>query len=178
MVLSPTEVPPSSASGEAAHGAVDERAAQRWIRHLAALGPFGYSPLAPGTVGTLPGVLLWVLLAPRISWPLHLAACVLVTAVSSVVAHYAGKAWGAADAGPIVIDELAGTLWTFLLVPPGLGWAAAGFLGFRLFDITKPWPARYFDRKVKNGFGVTMDDVCAGWYACAVLHLLHGLGLG
>ena len=149
----------------------------RLWRHLAALGPFGYAPIAPGTVGTLPGVVLWYLVAPVLSWPAYLGLCVGVTLLSFLVAHRAGRAWGVADAGPIVIDELAGTLWTFLLVPRSVAWAVAGFLAFRLFDIVKPWPARYFDRKVKNGFGVTMDDVSAGWYACLTVHgLLWLLG--
>jgi phosphatidylglycerophosphatase A len=127
-------------------------------------------------VGTVPGVIIWYFLAPHLSWPVWIAVCVVTTVVASYVGHRAGPLFGVTDAREIVIDELAGTFWTLLLVPHGIGWAVGGFLAFRLFDITKPWPASYFDQQVKNGFGVTMDDVVAGWYACGLLHLV-ALGL-
>lgn len=123
-------------------------------------------------MGTVPAVVLWYFLGPSIPWLWWIALCVVVTAIATFVAHRAGPHFGVTDASEIVIDEVAGGLWTMLLVPHGIGWAIAGFLAFRLFDITKPWPASYFDRQVKNGFGVTMDDVVAGWYACGLLHLV------
>ena len=89
----------------------------------------------------------------------------------------AGGYWGVADASPIVIDEVAGYLVTVALVP--FSWPAAllGFLFFRIFDVLKPWPASALDR-VKNGFGVVMDDLAAGvwgWAALLALRLLHVL---
>lgn len=113
----------------------------------------------------------WYVLAPYTSLAVWLAACVGVTALSVIASAHGGRLWGEVDSGKIVIDEVAGAMWTMVLVPHGWQWAVAGFFAFRFYDILKPWPARYFDRKVKNGFGVTMDDVCAGLMACATLHL-------
>ena len=76
------------------------------------------------------------------------------------------------DSGKIVIDEVVGYLVTMLAVPFSWPAVVAGFFLFRFFDITKIPPARYFDRQVKNGYGVVLDDVVAGIYACAVLHLM------
>ena len=123
----------------------------------------------------MPGVILWFFVGPLVSWPVWVAICVATTGVAIYVGHRAGPLFGVTDAREIVIDELAGTFWTLLLVPHGVGWAVAGFFAFRLFDITKPWPASYFDQQVKSGFGVTMDDVVAGWYACGLLHVAQVL---
>lgn len=141
-----------------------------WVL-LAAWGPCGYAPVAPGTFGTLGAVpLYWVLV--RLGWPAYLAVTAAVIAVGAYAAHRAGRYWGVADASPIVIDEVAGYLVTMALVPFSWPAAAAGFLLFRLFDVVKPWPASAFDR-VKNGFGVVMDDVAAGVFAWAALQLLQ-----
>ncbi len=138
---------------------------------LAAWGPCGFAPVAPGTVGTLGAIpLYWAL-----SWltlPAYLAVTLLVIVVGSVAAQRAGRYWGVADASPIVIDEVAGYLVTMALVPFSWPAAVAGFLLFRLFDVLKPWPASAFDR-VKNGFGVVMDDVAAGVFAWAGLQFLE-----
>jgi phosphatidylglycerophosphatase A len=144
---------------------------------LAAWGPCGYAPVAPGTFGTLGAIpLYWAL--SQLGWPAYLAVTVGLIAVAVPAAHRAGRYWGHADASPIVIDEVAGYLVTMALVPFSWPAAAAGFLLFRLFDILKPWPASAFDR-VKTGFGVVMDDVAAGVYAWAALQLLEaGLRLG
>lgn len=139
------------------------------------MGGLGHSPIASGTVGSVPAIVLWYFAAPAAGAWVWLGACVAMTLLSFVVAHRAGPLFGKTDAGEIVIDEVAGMMWTMILVPHGVWWAVGGFLAFRLFDITKPWPASFFDKKVKNGFGVTMDDIVAGWYACAVLHLVRFL---
>ena len=140
-----------------------------WVL-LAAWGPCGYSPVAPGTVGTAGAIpLYWALSRVSPAWQLAAIGALLVLAI--VAAGRAGRYWQVADASPIVIDEVAGYLVTMALVP--FSWPAAllGFALFRLFDVLKPWPASAFDR-VKNGFGVVMDDVAAGVYAWACLQLL------
>jgi phosphatidylglycerophosphatase A len=148
---------------------------------VAAWGPCGYAPFAPGTVGTLGAIPLWWALS-WLALPAYLSAVVALFAVAVLAAHRAGAYWGVADASPIVIDEVVGYLVTMALVP--FSWPAAlvGFLLFRLFDVLKPWPASAFDR-VKNGFGVVMDDVAAGVFAWAglqavalALRLLAGCG--
>jgi phosphatidylglycerophosphatase A len=140
-----------------------------WVL-LAAWGPCGYSPVAPGTAGTLGAIPLWWALS-GLAAPAYLAVLALSTVLAVVAAHRAGRYWGVADASPIVIDEVVGYLFTMALVP--FSWTAvlAGFLLFRVLDVVKPWPASAFDR-VKNGFGVVMDDVAAGLFGRLGMYLL------
>jgi phosphatidylglycerophosphatase A len=106
---------------------------------LAAWGPCGFSPLAPGTVGTLGAVpLAWAL--SRLGWPVYLGATALLLALGVGAAGRAGRHWGVVDASPIVIDEVVGYLLTLALVPFSAGTALSGFVLFRIFDILKPWP--------------------------------------
>ena len=137
---------------------------------LAAWGPCGLSPFAPGTVGTLGAVpLAWAasLLPPAG------AAAVLVatTALGVVAAGHAGRHWGVTDASEIVIDEVAGYLLTMAFVPFTWPAAAAGFLLFRICDVAKPWPASALDRW-KSAAGVVLDDLAAGVWAGGALWLL------
>jgi phosphatidylglycerophosphatase A len=131
----------------------------------------GYAPVAPGTVGTAAALpLAW--LASLLPLGGQLALLVAVTATGIWAAGIAGRTLGVVDARPIVIDEVAGTLVTLIGLPFTLPNAIAAFLLFRLFDILKPWPASYFDRKVKTGAGVVLDDVMAGLYARACMFVL------
>jgi phosphatidylglycerophosphatase A len=142
-----------------------------WVL-LAAWGPCGYAPVAPGTVGTLGAIpVFWAL--RDLPLGLYLVTVAAFTALACFAAAAAGRYWKVVDASPIVIDEVAGYLVTMALVPWSWGTAVAGFLLFRLFDVMKPWPASFFDRKVKNGFGVVMDDVAAGVWAWMALELLR-----
>ena len=145
-----------------------------WVL-LAAWGPCGYAPVAPGTVGTLGAIPLYLALV-RLPPAAYLAATLALLAVAVPAAQRAGRYWGVADASPIVVDEVVGYLVTMALVPFSWPATAAGFVLFRLFDVTKPWPASAFDR-VKSGFGVVMDDVAAGAWAAAALHGLRALGV-
>ena len=90
-------------------------------------------------------------------------------------AQRAGRYYGVADSGHIVIDEVAGYLVTMLFLPRGWLAALAGFVFFRLFDVVKPPPARFFDRdpRWKNGAGVVLDDVAAGVWAWAATWLVQ-----
>ena len=74
------------------------------------------------------------------------------------------------DHGGIVWDEFVGFWITMILVPLTWYWLLAGFVLFRMFDILKPFPIGLLDKKVQGGFGIMLDDVIAGLYACAVLH--------
>ena len=138
---------------------------------LASAGGFGYAPVAPGTFGTLAAIPLFYVSS---AWPVgvRLGFIVVFMLVSFAVAHVAGKFYGESDDQHIVIDEVAGYLVTTSLAAWSWQSALAGFVFFRLFDITKPWPARYFDREVKNGFGNVMDDVVAGLFALACTTLV------
>jgi phosphatidylglycerophosphatase A len=144
-----------------------------WVL-LASWGPCGYAPAAPGTVGTLGAIPLYLALS-RVPEGTYLAALLAFIGISVAAAERAGRYWGIADASPIVIDEVAGYLLTMALVPFSWPAAAAGFVLFRVFDILKPWPASAFDR-MKNGFGVVMDDAAAAVYAWAALQGLRLIG--
>ncbi len=138
----------------------------------------GLSPLAPGTVGSLVAVPLAWLIYSAAGPAALLAATLAVFFVgwwaSSV---YVNKA-GIADPGAVVIDEVAGQ-WLVLAVatlaavaPLDIWYFAAGFVLFRLFDIAKPWPVSWADRRIKGGFGVMFDDILAAIYGGAVLLVL------
>ena len=144
---------------------------KRLILFFATNAGLGYAPVAPGTFGTLMGIPLFYFLAP-LSTPLFILSWLAILLLSFWSADRAGKIFGVTDDGRIVIDELIGYLTAVALLPFSWPTALAGFILFRLFDIIKIWPANWFDNKVKNGFGVVMDDVMAGVYAALCLRLL------
>ncbi len=141
-----------------------------WVL-LAAWGPCGYAPVAPGTVGTLGAIPLYLALS-RLGPAAYLMFTLAFSALAVYAAERAGEYWRVADASPIVIDEVAGYLLTMALVP--FSWQAVGaaFVLFRIFDVLKPWPASALDR-MKNGFGVVLDDLAAGVWASAALLALR-----
>ncbi len=145
-----------------------------WVL-IASWGPCGYAPWAPGTAGTLGAIPLFWALRDLPLW-LYAVTLAAFVALACFAAGAGGRYWKVPDASPIVIDEVAGYLVTMALVPWSWGTAIAGFVLFRIMDVVKPWPASFFDRRVKNGFGVVMDDVAAGAWAWAALELLR-LGL-
>lgn len=141
--------------------------------HFVALGfGAGLSPWAPGTAGTLLAFPLWWILlqlAPPIAWVVVVAAfCAGIW-----LCGRAGRALGVPDHGAIVWDEVVAMLGVLLFTPEGPLWAVAAFALFRLFDIWKPFPIAWFDRTVKGGLGVMLDDVLAAVYAIAALRILE-----
>ncbi|HEX9778150.1 MAG TPA: phosphatidylglycerophosphatase A [Geopsychrobacteraceae bacterium] len=141
---------------------------------LASNGGLGYAPFAPGTVGTLAGIPCFFLMA-RLPWPLAMLTLIALLVLSFWVSDLAGRIYAVADDGRIVIDELVGYLVTVALLPFSWQTALLGFFWFRLFDIVKPPPASWFDKKMKNGVGVVLDDVVAGMYAAGAVRLCLAL---
>jgi phosphatidylglycerophosphatase A len=127
----------------------------------------GYSPFAPGTAGSLVGLLLFLPLA-RLAWPVQLAATAALTLVGVLAAGRVARLVGRKDPGLVVVDEVAGQWITFLALPVTPATALAGFLLFRVMDIVKPWPARDLER-LPGGLGIMADDVAAGIYAQLLL---------
>jgi phosphatidylglycerophosphatase A len=137
----------------------------------------GLAPVAQGTFGSLAALLPWLWLRDL---PLPVYAVVLLAgfAVGVWACDVAGRSLGVDDHRSLVWDEFIGQ-WIALLpllVPAllpagGMRWwiVSAGFVLFRLFDVWKPWPIRWLDRRVKGGFGVMIDDVIAGVFAAAML---------
>ncbi|WP_022668705.1 phosphatidylglycerophosphatase A family protein [Desulfospira joergensenii] len=136
----------------------------------------GRAPVAPGTFGTLAALpLVWIMALLN---PLHTGfflICLVLAAIS--IANRAEILMGQKDPGAIVIDEMAGYCVTLSLVVPGPVSIGAGFLAFRCFDILKPWPVRYFEKKYSGGAGVVLDDIMAGVMAAVVLKILNLTGL-
>ncbi len=135
----------------------------------------GLSPVAPGTAGTVVGVLICLFCYP-LAWPLRLLFVVAISAVSIYVAGQAETLYGKTDDQRIVIDEIAGLQVTMLPVAiTGLHLCLA-FVLFRIFDIWKPFP---LDRlqKLPGGWGVVVDDLGAGIYGGLILFLLTMTGV-
>jgi phosphatidylglycerophosphatase A len=134
----------------------------------------GFSPIAPGTAGSLLGVALFVPLAAPGLPAVALALAVLFPA-GVWAAGVCGERYGAHDHRRIVVDEIAGQLVALASFPAQPGWLLAGFLLFRLFDIWKPFPARRIDRQWRTPFGVMADDLVAGIYANLALQAFRAL---
>ena len=144
---------------------------RRFVILCATWGGTGFSPIASGTVGTL-GAIPFYLALVRLSLPIYLLSTLAFTLFACWASGHAEEIFAEKDSGKIVIDEVAGYLVTMIAVPLSWQGVVAGFFLFRLFDIVKPQPARWFDRSLKNGYGVVLDDIAAGLYACAATHLV------
>lgn len=136
----------------------------------------GYAPVAPGTAGSLVGLLLaWFVTVP-LGQRSEIASLALIAGLFAVGCWLAGRAeelLHQPDSSRIVIDEIVGMALTMYMAP-ATDWIAfaISFTLFRLFDVLKPEPARTFDRRIHGGVGVMLDDVAAAIYANLVLHVL------
>lgn len=132
----------------------------------------GLTPKAQGTFGSLAAIVPWLLLRD-LSMPAWIVVIALSFALGVWACEVAGRILGVADHRSLVWDEFVGQ-WIALLPALLAPWWAvlAGFVLFRLFDVWKPWPIAWFDRRVKGGFGVMLDDVIAGIFAGVVLLLI------
>ncbi|MGF1546226.1 MAG: phosphatidylglycerophosphatase A [Thiotrichales bacterium] len=128
----------------------------------------GLAPRAPGTFGTLLGIPLFLLLAD-LSLTSYIMTLAVLAAFGVWVCGASSRRLGVHDHGGIVWDEVVGYLVTMTALPATPGWLVAGFVVFRFFDIVKPWPIGWFDRKVHGGFGIMLDDIIAGLMGAAVL---------
>ncbi len=131
----------------------------------------GLFPQAPGTMGTLAAVPLYLLLQ-HLSLPLYCAVVALAFLLGIYLCGQTSKDLGVHDHGGIVWDEFCGFWITMLAAPAGWLWIVIGFVLFRFFDIWKPWPVRQLDKHMAGGLGIMLDDVVAGVYALIVLQLL------
>lgn len=131
----------------------------------------GRLPLAPGTWGSLWGILVYLFLS-RHSLFFYLCGLVVLTTVAVIGAHQAEIITGRTDDPQIVIDEIAGMAITLLQIPPTARLIGMGFLLFRFFDITKIFPAKTLGEKLPGGYGIVIDDIIAGIYANLSLRLI------
>ncbi len=147
---------------------------EKWLTQLfATFFYLGYSPIAPGTAGTLGAILLFYLLS-RLSPLVYLPFLIGFIILSIWVSGRAAGIFGGTDPSRVVIDEVCGFLVTMFLIQPSLINIVLGFFLFRLFDIVKPPPVRSSER-LPGGFGIVTDDVVAGIYANIVLQIITRL---
>ena len=144
---------------------------------LATAGYSGYSPIAPGTVGSAVGLVVYGALRWAQSPVSPVTEAVLVVCLFAAgvwAGTTAERYFGGVDPGPIVLDEVVGMLITLAFIPVGLSGALAGFVLFRIFDVIKPFPARRFEA-LHGGLGVMADDAMAAVYANVSLRFLMAL---
>lgn len=145
---------------------------ERFIIWLASAGYSGYCPLAPGTAGTLVGILVYFVFS---AFPpaIYLLSVAAVFFLALWVSERAEIIYGKRDSSRIVIDEVVGFLITMALLPCTLTTIIGGFLFFRLLDIIKPPPIGAIDRRMKGGLAVVLDDAVAGIYVNLLLRAIH-----
>ena len=151
----------------------------RWATLVATFFGIGRLHPGPGSWGSAATVLLWSAiaygLAPALRTPVAVVLAVLVVLIGIPAATRVARGSGVKDPQFVVIDEVAGQLIALIGVP--LGWKTflAGFILFRGFDILKPPPVRQLEA-LPEGTGIVVDDIAAGIYALAVMHLLLHFG--
>ncbi len=154
---------------------VERRPAAVWFATVAGAG---YLPAAPGTAGSLVGLILVVGIAhlsvPKLWMSLAVGLAALALCLAGITAATrAERYFGRKDPAQVVIDEVVGQMLAFLIRPDaGWKWWIAGFLLFRAFDVLKPFPARRAER-LSGGWGIMIDDVIAGAYGLAALSALQ-----
>lgn len=150
-------------------------AAPSWARLIATFFGIGWIKPGPGTWASLATVVLWGAAASRLPFAYRtgftLGLALVVTLVGIPAATAMARASGLKDPQVVVIDEVAGQLLALIAVPLTWKCLLAGFILFRTFDILKPPPVRQLER-LPEGFGIVVDDLGAGLYALAVMHLL------
>ena len=131
----------------------------------------GCVPVAPGTFGTVAGMLVFLPMRD-LSLTSYILVVVTLFLLGVWFCRHAAAALGVHDHPAIVWDEVVGYLVTMTAAPPGWMYVIFGFVLFRLFDILKPWPVRWLDRHVHGGLGIMLDDVAAALMALACLHII------
>lgn len=136
----------------------------------------GLSPKAPGTAGTLAAIPILYLMSFLTDIQYLIVLSVII--ISGIwICGQSSKMLGVHDHPGIVWDEFAGLFVTMIAVPVTWGTVLAGFVLFRVFDILKPWPISWLDKKVAGGLGIMLDDLVAGCFSLVVLQLLIGFEL-
>jgi len=139
--------------------------------HCLALGfGSGLTPKLPGTAGTLVGALLFILI-PNISWIAYLVIVVCGFLFGIFCCGYTARILNVHDHHSIVWDEIIGYLITMFMVPKEWMWILIGFILFRAFDILKPWPISFIDRRMGGGLGIMLDDVIAALFSLAIIQI-------
>ena len=152
-------------------------AAPRWtslLRNPVQFLAFGFgsglAPRAPGTVGTLVAIPLYMVFS-GVDLAVYTALLIGLAAAGVWICGTASRQLDVHDHPGIVWDEFVGYWITMWAVPAEWVWMLAGFAVFRVFDVIKPWPVSFIDRRVHGGMGIMLDDMLAGVMACLTLHI-------
>jgi phosphatidylglycerophosphatase A len=135
------------------------------------VGYLGYFPIAPGTIGSAAGLVVYAAVAAAGSVWVEAGAIAIVFAAGAWASTAAERYFGGIDPGPVVIDEVLGMLVTLAFIPVSITGALVGFLVFRVLDVVKPYPANQLER-LHGGIGVMADDAAAALYGNLVMRLL------
>ena len=146
--------------------------------HLLATGfGSGLSPVVPGTMGTLASVPFFLLLG-QLPVVVYVFVVVVASIIGIKICQVTSDDMGVHDHGSIVWDEFAG-FWITMFIVPLLGisvldwhWLVTGFVLFRFFDMLKPWPISWLDKRVHGGLGIMIDDLVAGVIAAVCLYAI------
>ena len=132
----------------------------------------GLAPVAPGTFGTAAALLPWLAMRDLPLGYYALTVCVAF-ALGAWACQWTIRRLGVEDPGLVVWDEFVGVWIALFAVPTGWYWALAAFVLFRFFDIAKPCPVNWADRKIEGGLGTMLDDAFAGVYALVCVQVLY-----
>ncbi|MFU9138383.1 phosphatidylglycerophosphatase A [Erwinia tasmaniensis] len=139
--------------------------------HLLATGfGSGLSPWVPGTVGSVAALPFWYLMS-FLPPDIYSLVVMFGICIGVYLCHRTAKDMGVHDHGSIVWDEFIGMWITLMAIPVNSWqWVLAGFIIFRILDMWKPWPIRWFDRNVQGGMGIMVDDIVAGIISAGILY--------
>nr|WP_090829518.1 phosphatidylglycerophosphatase A [Nitrosovibrio tenuis] len=173
----PSPLSPSLPPGASAQPRPDKAFVRRHLAHFIAFGGgVGLSKIAPGTAGTLAALPLFWIFNYFLDAPGFLMLIGAMFIIGIWACAVTGKALGSHDHGGMVWDEITAFFLVLVFTPNVLIWQAFAFLLFRVFDIIKPPPIRYYDTKLRGGFGVMFDDILAAFYALLCLAAWKAFG--
>ena len=132
----------------------------------------GYLPIAPGTWGSVGGLLVWWLTLPM-GRGLQVLLLVLAAVPAALACGACARGAGRDDPSFVVLDEVLGMYLALLFLSPSLPWVAAAFVLFRLLDIFKPWPVSLMEKRFTGGAAILLDDLLAGAIAALILTILQ-----
>ncbi len=150
----------------------------RFSHFIAFGGGLGLSPFAPGTVGTLLAFPMYWFFSYYLEPIIFLLLIDLLFILGIFVCGVTGKALGSHDHGGMIWDETVAFLLILFFIPDDWVWQLAAFGLFRFFDIVKPQPIKYYDNKLRGGFGVMFDDLIAAFYTLLCLAIFKAFVLG
>lgn len=141
---------------------------KRIVKAITSFFYLGHSPLMPGTVGSMGGLVVYFIVRDNLA--LYVFSTIFLFMLGMIFSAEAEKIYKRKDAKMIVIDEACGMMVSLLLVPYNLWLVISGFVLFRLLDITKPFPAKRIE-KASGAFGIMFDDIIVAIYTNIILQL-------